>query len=301
MPALLFLLLLAFLLGISIGWWLRRTRVDGRRGVPSSAASVSEPGAESLPMPAPGQFPRPFPGPIPVPIPVPIPEPIPEPIPRPFPFPSPIPNPIPIPIPIPTPTPLPIPIPIPIPDPNPHPRPIPDPGQICVLPAVPDQVVPAQLASALALHFSGSPADGSRALANSPSGPVVWVDRGDEVLVHLESTQVRIQDTSVLVSVDLETDQTGRQPLVVVFSLGNGGDAAGLVATTDELPRGNALLASRWGQQLQQAVWASFISMSQTHASERRLAPLGLVIKGNTLNFQAGAPLVAVAPTQVIG
>ena len=118
--------------------------------------------------------------------------------------------------------------------------------------------------------------------------------------MHLESTQVRIQDSNVLVSVDLETDQTGRQPLVVVFSLGNGGDAAGLVATTDELPHGNALLAARWGQQLQQAVWASLINMSQTHASERRQAPLGLVIKGNTLNFQAGAPLVAVAPTQVI-
>jgi hypothetical protein len=199
-----------------------------------------------------------------------------------------------------------MPVPIPIPDPNPHPRPIPDPeprpepGQICVPPAVPDQFVPAQLASTLAVHFAGTPADGSRALSNSPSGPVVWVDRGDEVLVHLESMQVLIQGTSILISVDLETDQTGRQPLVVVFSLGGGGDTAGLMATTDELPRGNALLAARWGRQLQQALWASFINVSQTHASERRLAPLGFAIKGNTLNFQAGAPLVAIAPTQVI-
>jgi hypothetical protein len=160
--------------------------------------------------------------------------------------------------------------------------------------------MPAQLASTLAVHFAGTPADGSRALSNSSSGPVVWVDRGDEVLVHLESMQVLIQGTSVLISVDLESDQTGRQPLVVVFSLGNGGDTAGLVATTDELPRGNALLAARWGRQLQEAVWASFINVSQTHASERRLAPLGFAIKGNTLNLQAGAPLVAVAPTQVI-
>jgi hypothetical protein len=218
----------------------------------------------------------------------------------------PIPTPVATPTPTPIPVPIPIPIPIPIPDPNPQPGPIPDPGprpepgEICVPPAVPDQIVSAQLVSSLAVHFSGTPADGSRALSNSPTGPVVWVDRGDEVLVHLESTQVLIQGTSVLISVDLETDQTGRQPLVVVFSLGNGGDTAGLVATTDELPRGNALLAARWGRQLQQAVWASFINMSQTHAAERRLAPLGLAIKGNTLNFQAGAPLVAVAPTQVI-
>jgi hypothetical protein len=211
---------------------------------------------------------------------------------------APIQNPIATPTPthIPVPVPVPVPVPIPIPIPDPH-R---EPGQICVPPAVPDQVVPAQLASTLAVHFSGTPADGSRALSNPPTAPVVWVDRGDEVLVHLESTQVRIQGTSVLISVDLETDQTGRQPLVVVFSLANGGDTAGLVATTDELPRGNALLAARWGRQLQQAVWASFIAMSQTHAAERRMAPLGFAIKGNTLNFQAGAPLVAVAHSRVL-
>ena len=129
---------------------------------------------------------------------------------------------------------------------------------------------------------------------------MIWVDRGDEVLVHLESTQVRIQGNSVLVSVDLETDQTGRQPLVVAFSLGDGTDGAGLVATTDELPRGNGLLAARWGPALQSAVWASLLNMAQIHATERRKAPLGLSINENTLNFQAGAPLVAAAPAQVI-
>ena len=315
MPALFFLLFVAFLLGILIGWLMRRRPSgDGRVVSVFSPGPDQQPRADTLPGPEaashkdalslPSPLPHPFPGPIPspfpspIPIPIPIPQPVPSPIPSPFP--SPIPGPIPIPIPVPSPIPIPFPIPIPDPNPIPDPHPRPDPGQICVPPAVADQYAPAQLGSILAVHLAGSLADGSRAPASQQSGPVIWVDRGDEVLVHLESTQVRIQGNSVLVSVDLETDQTGRQPLVVAFSLGDGTDGAGLVATTDELPRGNGLLAARWGQALQSAVWASLLNMAQIHATERRKAPLGLSINGNTLNFQAGAPLVAAAPAQVI-
>ncbi len=174
-----------------------------------------------------------------------------------------------------------------------------DSGQICFPPAVNDQYTPTQLASALAVRLVGTPADGSLTPVTAPLGPVIWVERGDEVLVHLESTQVRIQADSVLVSVDLETDQTGRQPLVVALCLNTGADGAGLVAATDELPRGNGLLAARWGQNLQAAVWAILLNMSQQHAFERQLAPIGLSISGTTLNFHAGAPLVAASSAQV--
>jgi hypothetical protein len=39
------------------------------------------------------------------------------------------------------------------------------------------------------------------------------VDAADEVLVHLDSIQVRFLDRMIVVSVDLETDQTSRAPL----------------------------------------------------------------------------------------
>jgi len=76
-------------------------------------------------------------------------------------------------------------------------------------------------------------------------GKVIWMDGGDEVVVHLDSTQVHLLDRALLVSVDMETDQTGRTPRVVALALGNAGDPAGRVATTGELPRGNGLLAAR--------------------------------------------------------
>jgi len=172
-----------------------------------------------------------------------------------------------------------------------------DPG--CPPLQVEDRYVPQQLAAVLAVHLAGTPSDGSRAPDAPKQGPVIWVDQGDEVLVHLESTQVRMQDGSLIVSVDLETDQTGRQPLVMAFSVSNSADASGLIATTDDLPRGNGLLAARWGHVLQTAMWTSILNMGRQHASERQLAPNGVSVVGGVLQFHAGAPVVAAASVAV--
>jgi hypothetical protein len=91
----------------------------------------------------------------------------------------------------------------------------------------------------------------------------------------------------LLLSVDLETDQTGRTPLVVALALGNADDPAGLVATTDELPHGNGLLASRWGKPLQDAVWASLLGLATDHAEERGLAPQSITASAGTLQLSA--------------
>lgn len=178
------------------------------------------------------------------------------------------------------------------------PTPPPPPSLICNPPKVQDHYSPTELAQALSVQLIGTPADGSRPPATPPSGPVVWVEKGDEVLVHLESTQVRLQSGCLLISVDLETDQTGRQPLVMAFSVSNGADGGGLIASTDELPRGNGLLAARWGASLQAAVWASVLQMAQQHALERQKAPRGISIAGDKLNFHADAPLVATTAVQ---
>ena len=166
---------------------------------------------------------------------------------------------------------------------------------------IPDQLNAQDLGTALSLRLGGTPADGSRPSDPSVSGPsqVVWVENGDEVLVHLDSTKVQILPKTVLVSVDLETDQTGRQPLVVVLALGDGTDDARLVATTDEIPRGNGLLAARWGEALQASVWATLMQMSQEHAFERSKAPRGVTVVNGLLNFHADTPLQAVAPSAV--
>jgi hypothetical protein len=160
----------------------------------------------------------------------------------------------------------------------------------CPEPSIPDHLDEPALTSELGVRLAGTPADGSRT-TSAPPQTVVWVENGDEVLVHLDSAVVRILDGLVLVSVDLETDQTGRTPLVVSFSVGSANDAAGLVAVTDEFPRGNGRLASRWGRALQAAAWTSLLGLAQDHATERGLAPAGITAVRGKLSLTAGAAL----------
>ncbi len=76
-------------------------------------------------------------------------------------------------------------------------------------PGIPDHLDGPAIAGYLTTRLAGTPADGSVAPGPTP-GKVVWVDGGDEVLVHLDSTSTQIVGQTVLVSIDLESDQTGR-------------------------------------------------------------------------------------------
>jgi hypothetical protein len=163
---------------------------------------------------------------------------------------------------------------------------------------IPDNFDPSALAKELGLRIAGSPADG-RLPASLTSSVVIWVDAGSEVLVHLDSIQTRLLKSALLVSIDLENDQTGRSPLIVALSFSaDPKDPAALVATTDEYPRGDGRLASRWGRPLQAAVWASLLSLAQDHAAERSSAPQAITIAEGALTLQSGPPLtLAAQPT----
>lgn len=163
---------------------------------------------------------------------------------------------------------------------------------------IPDQLPGPDVARYLAVRLAGTPADGSAPPASaapaSAPGRVVWVDHGDEVLVHLDSTTTQIAGQSLLVSIELECDQTGRTPLVVAFAL-PADEAAGLVLATDEYPRGNGLLAARWGPAVQSAAWSALLALAGDHAAERDLAPRGLTVTGGQLRLIAGQSLTAAA------
>jgi hypothetical protein len=185
--------------------------------------------------------------------------------------------------------------PCPEPDHPPHPEPCPEPCPPCPPPfKIPDQIGEKDLTTHLAVRLMGTTANGvphPTGSAAAPPNKVIWVDHGNEVLVHLDSTTVRILDRTVLVSVDLETDQTGRTPLVCSFAVSGADELGGLVATTDELPRGLGMLASCWGQQLQSAVWSSLMGLVNDHATERNLTPRSLSAKAGALSLNAGGAL----------
>jgi len=167
---------------------------------------------------------------------------------------------------------------------------------LAVVSGTPDTLAPSQIAAWIAAQLltGGATARAaSKPALAARRGParVVWVERGDEVLVHPESVKVAIAGGALLVSVDLETDQTGRQPLIVTLSLGADGDGAGLVAVTDALPRGNAVLAARWGAALQTAVWSALLALARQHAAERATFPRGLALTKEGLHLVAGPPV----------
>ncbi|MGA7312916.1 MAG: hypothetical protein WBX22_03005 [Silvibacterium sp.] len=173
-----------------------------------------------------------------------------------------------------------------------HPPPPPPPGPPYT---IPDQLGETDLTAQITVRLMGTTANGVPLPAVPAGTPaptkVIWVDHGNEVLVHLDSTAVRILHRTVLVSVDLETDQTGRTPLVCSFAVSGAGELGGLVATTDELPRGLGSLASAWGQQLQSAVWSSLMGLANDHAAERSLSPRALSAAAGTLSLHAGPAL----------
>jgi hypothetical protein len=177
---------------------------------------------------------------------------------------------------------------------QPDPKP-PEPGPSCY--KIPDHFNEPGLSAAVSVRLAGTPANGLPASSETPPAKVVWVDHGNEVLVHLDSTTVKILDRMVLVSVDLETDQTGRTPLVCSFAVSGAGELGGLVATTDELPRGSGVLASTWGRQLQTAVWSSLMGLASDHAAERSLTPRALSATQGRLSLNAGGALTTVSST----
>jgi hypothetical protein len=183
--------------------------------------------------------------------------------------------------------------------PGPEPEPPPSPPGDGPVPRVPDRLAPAALQTALAIRMAGTPFAGSVS-APDPERPsprrVVWVDGGDEVLVHLDSLRTKIREAELFVALDLESDEHGRHTIVVPLALDGTGETAGLLVATDDLPRGHAPLAARWGAAVQEAVWSSLLALSREHASERALHPRGLSTDGSGLHFHAGARLVRVQP-----
>jgi len=96
-----------------------------------------------------------------------------------------------------------------------------------------------------------------RLYAGAPigQGAVVWNDRGSSVKVFPETLTVRLTGGWLALRVEMETHQTGRQPVQTLFFLGGSDAQSGLRATTTlETPDPHGLLA-RWGEALQAAAW----------------------------------------------
>jgi hypothetical protein len=100
---------------------------------------------------------------------------------------------------------------------------------------------------------------------NPTARRVVWRSATHAVFIYADRTQARLLRGWLVVGLELETDQTGRQPLELVFFLGNAqdGDGTGAAVRINASTREAAMLAEVWGDDLQRVVWDAVLDAIQ--------------------------------------
>lgn len=109
---------------------------------------------------------------------------------------------------------------------------------------------------------------------------VVWVDRGDELIVYASQLQVRFRPGAIVCQVPLESCETKRAVLKVTIAVATVDEAPSLIAATQNMPEGNELLAARWGYILQEVIWGALLDLLSRYAGERQPIGFRLAEKG---------------------
>ena len=104
------------------------------------------------------------------------------------------------------------------------------------------------------------------------AGAVVWAQGGCEVIVHLEGLSVACEAGLIDVTVELQTRESGRHPLVVSLATADPEQAPSMLALADPRPHGHPGLAARWGGILQDAIWGAVVELADERTGE---LPLG--------------------------
>lgn len=111
---------------------------------------------------------------------------------------------------------------------------------------------------------------------------IVWVLGGDELLVHLAKVAVRASPGLILVTIAVQCDEVGIVEVLVPFAVGDKSRSAGLVAATEDRPRGPIEIVELWGESLIAFAWAVVLRVST-------------YLAGAAGQDQDGAPLIPAA------
>ncbi|CAN5819531.1 hypothetical protein BH11PSE8_BH11PSE8_41440 [soil metagenome] len=112
--------------------------------------------------------------------------------------------------------------------------------------------------------------------------PVLWREGDSELLLGPAFVSTRLADGIVAFTLPVICDQAGSTEVHVSFVVGSPKRPAGLIAATEERPRGPAAVVDVWGDRLTAFAW-------------RVLLELIRMIAAGSGRDQDGAPLVPVA------
>jgi hypothetical protein len=135
-------------------------------------------------------------------------------------------------------------------------------------------------AAALAAGVDGPGAD--------PNAPVLWREGDLELLVQPADVTARFATGVVVVTIPVSCDQTGDTQVHVTFVVGDQKRPAGLLAATEQRPRGPAVIVDAWGDNLVAYAWHVVIEVMTNVAGAAgrdldgsRLVPVGVAVSGD--------------------
>ena len=91
---------------------------------------------------------------------------------------------------------------------------------------------------------------------------MLLTDGDSERPVDLARSRALIDEGLVLVVLGVDCDQTGPAEVVVPFAVGSEGATAGMIMTTEPVPRGPAVVTGRWGEALVAMAWEALVAVT---------------------------------------
>ncbi|MGL6109592.1 MAG: hypothetical protein ACRC2B_05770 [Rubrivivax sp.] len=132
--------------------------------------------------------------------------------------------------------------------------------------------------------------------ARAAEAGVLWQSAAGELLVRPAQLRLQMRDGLLGISLPIFCDQTGAAEVHITFAVGSPQRAAGLLATTEERPRGPAAVVDGWGDALVGLAWQAVLTLLEGLAAESGrdpdgtpLLPVALTVGANGLVVQVAA------------
>jgi hypothetical protein len=106
------------------------------------------------------------------------------------------------------------------------------------------------------------------AATQNNSGAIVWTQDGNELVVNTGKVTVDLDDGLVLVTIPVSCDQSTDATVQVPFAVGGATQPAGLVAATEERPRGPAVIVDVWAEALTAFAWRELLTVLMRIAAQ---------------------------------
>ncbi len=100
------------------------------------------------------------------------------------------------------------------------------------------------------------------ALAEDQDQAVLLTDGDDELLVDPGRTRTIVGPGLLLVVLAVDCDQTGPAEVTVAFALGSDQLTTGMLAVTEQIPRGPVVVVGRWGEALVALAWEAVLTVA---------------------------------------